>query len=50
MSLFGGAVRGSSVDSIAISTVPELASWMLMVGGLGAVGAALRRRKPVFAA
>ena len=50
MSLFGGAVRGSSVDSIAISTVPELASWMLMVGGLGAVGAALRRRKPVFVA
>ena len=50
MSLFSGAVRGSSVDSIAISSVPELASWMLMVGGLGAVGAALRRRKPVFAA
>lgn len=44
MSLFGGAVRASSVDSIAISTVPEPASWLLSVLGFGLLGAAMRRR------
>lgn len=31
-------------DANGASTVPELASWALMVGGLGLAGAALRRR------
>lgn len=46
LSLFGGAVRASSVDGIAISTVPELASWAMMLAGFGAIGAAMRRRRP----
>jgi len=46
LSLFGGAVRGSSVDAgtITVQAVPETATWLLAVVGFGAIGAALRRR------
>ena len=47
LSLFGGAVRASSQDmgTISIQAVPEPSSWALMLGGFGAIGGALRRRK-----
>jgi len=47
LSLFGGAVRASSVDSgtISITGVPETASWMLMLAGFGAIGVAMRRNR-----
>lgn len=47
LSLFGGAVRASSVDTgtISIGSVPEIASWAMMLAGFGAVGAAMRRRR-----
>ena len=38
---------GVSFDAIA--AVPEPASWALMIGGVGAVGGALRRRAKVAA-
>jgi len=45
LSLFGGAVRASSVDNIMISTMPEPASWALMLMGFGSIGAAMRQRR-----
>ena len=39
---------GLALDNIAVNAVPEPTSWALMVGGLGLVGAALRRRGPVY--
>ena len=45
LSLFGGAVRASSVDNILISTVPEPASWTLMLTGFGVIGAVMRQRR-----
>ena len=49
LSLFGGAVRASSVDAgtISVQAVPETATWLLAVVGFGAIGAALRRRPAV---
>ena len=35
---------GGSVQSVRISEVPEPGVWMLMIMGLGTMGAALRRR------
>jgi hypothetical protein len=51
LSLFGGAVRASSVDAgtITVQAVPETATWLLAVIGFGAIGAALRRRPAVVA-
>jgi len=51
LSLFGGAVRASSVDAgtITVQAVPETATWLLAVIGFGAIGAALRRRPAVLA-
>lgn len=46
---FNTTVNGVQVNS-AIGTpvgVPEPASWMMMILGIGAVGAAMRRRQPV---
>jgi PEP-CTERM motif len=42
-----GIIDGSTLDGIAFApnAVPEPAAWGLMIGGLGLVGAALRRRK-----
>jgi len=45
LSLFGGAVRASSVDNIMISTVPEPTSWALMLAGFGLIGATMRQRR-----
>lgn len=33
------------VGGIAVTSVPEPAAWILMIGGVGLVGASLRRRK-----
>ncbi len=49
---FGAPGQGYwAVDNIAVgpSTVPEPAAWALMFAGFGAVGVALRRRKPALA-
>ena len=40
----------ASLTSQATGSVPEPASWLLMIGGFGLAGAALRRRKPLVAA
>jgi len=39
--------NGLNIGSISYETaaVPEPASWMLMIGGFGAIGAAMRRRR-----
>lgn len=36
---------GGALDNVAISSVPEPASWAMMIGGFGLVGANLRRRR-----
>jgi hypothetical protein len=36
---------GGYLDDIALSPVPEPASWAMMIGGLGLAGAAMRRRR-----
>jgi hypothetical protein len=33
-------------DAAQVSPVPETATWAMMIVGMGAVGAAARRRKP----
>ena len=33
------------LDAVAVAAVPEPAAWALMIGGVGAVGGALRRRR-----
>jgi hypothetical protein len=38
------------IDNIAIATVPEPATWFLLVAGFGMVGVAARRRKTAVAA
>ncbi len=40
---------GSSVSPIGGATVPEPATWALMIGGFGLVGASLRRRAAIAA-
>ncbi len=37
-------------DNVALTAVPEPASWALMIGGFGLTGAALRRRRTLAAA
>lgn len=51
LSLFGGQVRASSVDTgtISVQAVPETATWLMAVVGFGAIGAALRKRPAVVA-
>lgn len=41
----GGQIRGQ----LALTAVPEPASWALMIGGFGLVGSALRQRRAVVA-
>lgn len=40
----GGPLNGVYVGLITASVIPEPASWALLLGGLGVVGAAARRR------
>jgi hypothetical protein len=35
------------IDSLTVGVVPEPATWAMMIGGFGLVGAALRRRRAV---
>ena len=44
-----GPIADNLVLDITPGTVPEPASWALMIGGFGLVGAALRRRRATFA-
>jgi hypothetical protein len=47
---FGSGSNAFEIASVATSAVPEPATWSMMLIGLGAMGAALRRRRaPVFA-
>ncbi len=50
---FDGIANGdttSFIDAVALTTVPEPASWALMVAGFGLVGFAARRRSAAVAA
>lgn len=38
------------IDAVTLTAVPEPATWAMMIMGFGAVGAALRRKKPQTAA
>jgi hypothetical protein len=40
-----GGAGSPIVDNISIASVPESATWMMMIGGFGMVGAGMRRRK-----
>lgn len=41
----GGCCFGPALDNVAISAVPEPAAWAMMIGGLGLIGGAARRRR-----
>jgi choice-of-anchor C domain-containing protein len=41
----GGCCFGPALDNVSIAAVPEPASWAMMIGGFGLLGAALRRRE-----
>lgn len=42
-----GGSYGLAVDNFSISAVPEPATWAMMIGGFGAAGVTLRRRRRV---
>lgn len=46
----GDPYRGSIVDNVSVSAVPEPAAWALMILGFGVVGGTLRRRRQTLAA
>ena len=41
---------GPALDNVAISAVPEAATWAMLIAGFGMVGAAARRRRPAITA
>jgi len=41
---------GAALDNVAVSQVPEAATWAMLIAGFGLVGAAARRRRMVVAA
>ncbi len=43
----GNNFRGSIIDNVSITAVPEPATWAMMILGFGIAGAALRRRPAV---
>ncbi len=43
----GDNFRGSILDNVVVASVPEPATWLLMIAGFGLVGGMMRRRKPV---
>ncbi len=45
----GNNYRGSILDNVQVSAVPEPAAWALMILGFGVIGGAMRRRKAVTA-
>ena len=45
----GGCCYGPALDNVRIDAVPEPASWALMLGGFGLLGATIRRRRPAIA-
>jgi len=40
---------GPALDGVSVNAVPEPATWAMMIGGFGLVGANMRRRKPAAA-
>jgi hypothetical protein len=42
----GDPFRGSILDNVVVASVPEPATWLLMIAGFGLVGGMMRRRKP----
>jgi len=44
---FSSSENAFEFDNLAVGSVPEPASWALMIGGLGLVGMAMRRRSRV---
>ncbi|MEO8812788.1 MAG: PEPxxWA-CTERM sorting domain-containing protein [Caulobacteraceae bacterium] len=49
-SLDGGGPFGPVIGGVSITAVPEPAAWILMIGGFGLVGIAMRRRQSTIAA
>lgn len=43
--IFSSAENSFELDNIAVSAVPEPATWAMMIAGFGMAGAALRRRR-----
>lgn len=41
----GNNYRGSILDNVVLSAVPEPGTWLLMIAGFGMMGAVLRRRR-----
>jgi len=47
---FASSQNSFEIDDISGSAVPEPATWAMMIAGFGLAGAALRRRRTIFAA
>lgn len=43
---FDTALTGSQANALFVAAVPEPGTWALLIGGFGAVGVGLRRRRP----
>jgi choice-of-anchor C domain-containing protein len=41
----GGCCFGPAIDNVSITAVPEPATWAMMIGGFGLIGATARRRR-----